>query len=126
MRPNTVFLTAGVLAIVFGLGFLLLPAMVLPLYGVPTDAHTLLMSHFFGAALVQVGLVLYFLRDVREPATQRAMALAGVVGSVAGVAIALMGVLAGVVNALGWSTVAIYGLLLLGYASCLRGRPAMA
>ena len=126
MRPATVFLTAAVLALVFGLGFLLVPAMVLPVYGAPTDAATVLMSRFFGVALLHVGLLLYLLKDIRDPGAIRAIALAGVAASVAGVAVALMGVMAGVVNAMGWSTVAIYGLLLLGYASCLRGRTSMA
>ncbi|MGH7500091.1 MAG: hypothetical protein ACREL3_14725 [Gemmatimonadales bacterium] len=126
MRPGTVFLTAGVLALAFGLSFLLVPATVLPLYGVPTDAATVLMARFFGVALLNAGLIVYLLRDVREPSSQRTLALAGVVGSVAGAAVALTAVLGGVVNALGWSTVAIYTLLLLGYATCLREGPGAA
>jgi hypothetical protein len=54
------------------------------------------------------------------------MALAGVVGSVVGVLVSLMGVMGGAVNALGWSTVAIYAALLLGYLSAMRSRPALA
>jgi FtsH-binding integral membrane protein len=126
MRPNTVFLAGGVLALVFGLSFLLVPAMVLPVYGAPTDAATVLMSRFFGVALLHVGLLLYFLKDVRDPGSVRAIALAGVVGSIAGAVVALIGLMAGIVNAMGWSTVAIYGLLLLGYASCLRARTSPA
>lgn len=126
MRPNTVFLTAAVLALVFGLGFLLVPAMVLPVYGVATEPATVLMARFFGVALFHVGLLLYFLKDVRDPGSIRAMGLAGVSGSLAGAAVALMGVTAGVVNSMGWSTVVIYALLLLGYASCLRGRTSVA
>ncbi len=126
MRPTTVFLAGGVIAIAFGLSFLLVPTIVLALYGAPTDPSTVLMSRFFGVALLQLGLTLYFLRDVRDAASQRAMALAGVVGSAAGIVVALMGVVGDVVNALGWSTVAIYAFLLLGYASCLRAQPASA
>lgn len=126
MRPNTVFVTAAVLSLVFGLGFLLVPAVVLPVYGAPTDPATVLMSRFFGVALLHLGLLLYLLKDIRDLGSIRALALAGVVGSVAGGVVALMGVVAGVVNAMGWSTVAIYGLLLLGYASCLRGQPSVA
>ena len=83
MRPNTVFLAGGVIAIAFGLSFLLVPGTVLPMYGAPADAATVLMSRFFGVALLQVGLMLYLLRETRDAATQRSMALAGVVGSVA-------------------------------------------
>ena len=41
-------------------------------------------------------------------------------GSIAGLCVALIGVMSGTVNALGWSTVVIYGGLLVGYASILR------
>jgi hypothetical protein len=58
MRLSTLLLIAGLLALVFGLGFLLAPRPMLTLYGVPTDPSVGLMARFFGAALVQVGLVL--------------------------------------------------------------------
>ena len=126
MRPNTVFLLGGVIATAFGLSFLLVPAMLLPMYGAPTDPATVLMSRFFGVALLQVGLMLYLVRETRDAATQRSIALAGVVGSIAGVLVSLLGVMGGVVNALGWSTVAIYAALLLGYLSAMRTQPALA
>jgi hypothetical protein len=126
MRPNTVFLAGGVLGLAFGLSFLLIPATVLPFYGIPVEPSIVLMSRFFGVALFHLGMALYLLRDVREPAIQRALATAGLAGSAAGLAVALMGVLGGLVNALGWSTVAIYAVLLLGYLTCMRARPAVA
>jgi hypothetical protein len=126
VRLNTLLLVAGLLALVFGLSFLLAPGAVLPVYGIQPDAATTLMSRFFGAALVHVGAVLYWVREVQEAAAQRGLVLAGVVGSALGLAVALMGQLSGVVNSMGWSTVAIYALLLLGYASHLRARRATA
>jgi hypothetical protein len=126
MRPNTVFLAGGVLGLVFGLSFLLFPSAVLPLYGVPVDPSTVLMSRFFGVALFHLGIVLYLMRDVRESGSQRALAVAGVAGSVGGLAVAIMGVLGGIVNAMGWSTVAIYAILLLGYLASMRARTALA
>jgi hypothetical protein len=126
MRLSSLLLIAGLLALVFGLGFLLIPAALLPVYGIEAEAATVLMSRFFGAALVHLGVLLYLVREVEEPAAQRGLALAGVVGSVAGLAVALAGQLGGLVNAMGWSTVIIYGGLLLGYAGCLRSRPLAA
>ncbi len=124
MRLPTLLLIAGVLALVFGLCFLLAPGAVLPMYGIDPVPGTLLMSRFFGAALVNLGLAVYLLRNVGDAATQRGLVLAGMVGSGAGLAVGLMGQLTGLVNALGWSTVVIYGCLLLGYASCLRAQPS--
>ncbi|MEP6689296.1 MAG: hypothetical protein ABJC36_13180 [Gemmatimonadales bacterium] len=126
MRPATVFLAGSLLALVFGLSFLAAPGAVLPLYGISPEAPTVLLARFFGVALLHAGLAVYLLRDTRDSVVQRALGLAGVVGSAAGAIVGLMGVLAGTVNALGWSTVAIYALLLLGYATCLRPRSALS
>jgi hypothetical protein len=126
MRTNTLFMIAGILALVFGLAFLLAPAATLPVYGVTPEPAVVLMSRFFAVALIQLGFTLYVLRDVPEPGTRYALSLAGVVGSVLGLAVSLMAVLGHLVNAVGWSTVLIYAFLLLGYASCLRARAAVA
>jgi hypothetical protein len=125
MRLSTLLLVAGLLALVFGLGFLLVPGMLLPLYGLRSDPDTVIMSRFFGVALVNLGAAVYLVREVQEPSAQRGLVVAGVLGSVAGLGVALAGQLGGVVNAMGWSTVVIYGALLLGYASFLRSRPSM-
>ena len=124
MRLSTLLLIGGLLALVFGLGFLLVPRPMLTLYGVPTDPSVVLMARFFGAALTQLGLVLYLIRDVGDPRTQRGVVIGSFIGSVAGLVVALTGQFWGLVNQFGWSTVAIYALLTLGYGSIMFGRPA--
>lgn len=123
MRLSTLLLIGGLIALGFGLGFLLVPRPLLMLYGVPTDPSVVLMSRFFGAALVQVGLVLYLIRDVGDPRTQRGVVIGSFIGSVAGLVVALTGQFWGLINQLGWTTVAIYGFLTLGYGSIMFGRP---
>jgi hypothetical protein len=124
MRLSTLLLIGGLLGLAFGLGFLLVPRPMLTLYGVPTDPSIVLMARFFGAALVQLGLVLYLIREVGDPRTQRGVVIGSFIGSVAGLVVALTGQFWGLVNQFGWSTVAIYGLLTLGYGSIMFGRPA--
>lgn len=123
MRLRTLLFVGGVLGLVFGLGFLLAPRQVLSLYGVTGDPPVVLMSRFFGATLVQVGLILYLIRDVGDLRTQRGVVLGSFLGSLAGLVVALTAQFWGLVNALGWSSVAIYGLLLLGYGSFIFGKP---
>jgi hypothetical protein len=123
MPLRTLLLIAGLLALVFGLGFLLAPRPMLALYGVQGDPPVVLLSRFFGSALVQIGLVLYLIRDVADPRTQRGVVLGSFLGSLAGFVVALTGQFWGLVNEFGWTTVAIYGLLLLGYGSFVFGRP---
>lgn len=124
MRLSTLLLFGGLLALVFGLGFLLVPRPMLTLYGIPTDPSLVMMTRFFGAALVQIGLVLYLIRDVGDPRTQRGVVIGSFIGSVAGLVVALTGQFWGLVNQFGWSTVAIYALLTFGYGSIMFGRPA--
>jgi hypothetical protein len=126
MRLRTLLLIGGLLGLVFGLGFLLAPRAVLALYGVAGDPPVVLMSRFFGAALAQVGLILYLIRDVGDPRTQRGVVLGSFLGSLAGLVVALTAQFWGLVNGLGWSTVAIYGLLLLAYGSFIFGQPRTA
>jgi hypothetical protein len=121
MRFSTLLTIAGTLAILFALAFLLAPGPTLAQYGAPPDPAAVLMSRFFGVALLHLGLLLILARQVEDPLARRAVALAGVVGSLAGLLVALWAVLGHLVNALGWSTVVIYLGLLLGYGSALGG-----
>jgi hypothetical protein len=123
MPLRILLLIAGLLALVFGVGFLLVPRPMLALYGIAPDPAIVLMSRFFGAALVQLGLILYLIRDVADPKTQRGVVLGSFLGSLGGFVVALTGQFWGLVNDFGWSTVAIYGLLLLGYGSFVFGKP---
>lgn len=123
MPLRTLFLIAGVVALAFGLGFLLAPRSVLALYAIPTDPPVVLIGRFFGAALVQLGLVLYLIRDVPDLRTKRGVVIGSFIGSVAGLVVALTGQFWGLVNQFGWTTVAIYGLLTLGYGSYVFGKP---
>jgi hypothetical protein len=123
MRLGTLLRLAGVLALAFGLGFLLAPARVLALYGVDSEPTVVLMARFFGATLVQLGLVLYLIRDVSDSTTRRGVVIGSFLGSLAGLVVSLTGQFWGLVNGLGWTSVLIYGLLLLGYGFFVFGGP---
>jgi hypothetical protein len=123
MPLGTLLRLAGLLALAFGIGFLFAPVRVLSMYGVAAEPTVVLMARFFGSALVQLGLVLYLIRDVSDPTTRRGVVLGSFLGSLAGFVVSLTAQFWGLVNSLGWSSVAIYGLLLLGYGSFVFGRP---
>jgi hypothetical protein len=126
MRLGTLLRLAGLLALAFGIGFLFAPARVLSMNGVAAEPTVVLMARFFGSALVQLGLVFYLIRDVSDPTTRRGVVLGSFLGSLAGFVVSLTAQFWGLVNSFGWSSVAIYGLLLLGYGSFVFGRPQAA
>jgi len=74
------------------------------------------MTQFFGAALLQLGLVFLMLRSLSEAHTA-GVAWAACLGELAGFWVAVRLQLSGGVNAMGWSTVAIYGILALAFAT---------
>jgi Ca2+/Na+ antiporter len=106
---------AAVVCLVFGFGFAILPVISLSFYGMSTEQGGILMSRLFGGAFILIGLLAWLARNTTEPSTQRAFALAVFVGDGVGFIIALMNQLSGVVNALGWSTVALYLIFSLGF-----------
>jgi len=123
MRLGTLLRLAGLLALAFGIGFLFAPARVLAMYGVAAEPTVVLMARFFGSALIQLGLVFYLIRDVSDPTTRRGVVLGSFLGSLAGFVVSLTAQFWGLVNSFGWSSVAIYGVLLLWYGSFVFGRP---
>ncbi|HXW96041.1 MAG TPA: hypothetical protein VEI47_00545 [Gemmatimonadales bacterium] len=122
MRAPSFLLFAGLIALLFGLGFLLVPISVLSPYAVTTDASGLLLARFFGASLVELGLMLILVRHLLDASAMRAISMGGAVGSLLGLAVAVTGQVTHLVNGLGWSSVAIYGLLFIGFASFAFGR----
>jgi hypothetical protein len=122
MKLSTYLSIVGVVAILFGIGFVAAPAEVLAQYGIAADRYTAFISRFFGVALINVGLVAWLARGIVDTLGRRSIVLAGLIGNVLGFLVALEGQINGLANALGWSTVLIYGLFAIGFA-CFQFAP---
>jgi len=113
------FLTlASVLGLAFGLGFVLFPAPLTNMYNVTLDASGLFIGQLFGASLLGLGLLNWFARDFSDKSAQQGITLANLVSDAIAFIFSVIAQTGGVpgVNALGWSTVAIYLILALGFA----------
>ena len=116
MKLNTFLVIAGVLGLGFGVPFVLAPVQLVSMYGVTLQGEgSIIVARLFGATLVNVGLLTVLARNVTAPDAQQAITLGGFVGDGTGFVVALLGQLAGVTNALGWSTVVIYLFLAAGF-----------
>lgn len=109
---------AAIIAFVFGLGFVFMPTQLLAFYAVDINAGGALIGQLFGAALLGFGVLNWLGRGVSDAAGRQTLVTTNLVGDGVGFVIALIGQLNGAtgVNALGWSTVAIYLLLAAGFA----------
>lgn len=116
MKLKTLLVFNAIVALVYGVGFVLVPATVLTLYGATVSPSANLVGQLFGVTLIGVGLICWLARNVTDPGSQRAIVLAQLIATVIGAIVAVMGTISGVANAVGWSAVVIYLLLALGYA----------
>jgi len=118
MTYKNITTVASIVAFVFGLGFLLMPAQLTGFYNVTLNEGGILIGQLFGAALLGFGVLNWFGRHFSDDQAQQGLANANMAADAIGFLFALMAQLNGKagVNAMGWSTVVIYLLLTLGFA----------
>lgn len=124
MRLGGLLVLNAVVALVFGVAFLLVPASVASIYGIAATPATDLVARFFGVELVAVGLLSWLARNVTDTTSQRAIILAFLIADAIGLVVSLMGTLSGVMNVVGWSAVLIYLILAAGYAYFAFAKPS--
>ena len=109
---------AAVVAFVFALGFIFMPAQLTSFYNVTLNDAGVLIAQLLGAALLGYGLLNWFGRDFRDDQARQTLMTANFAADTVGFIFALLGQLGGVsgVNSLGWSTVVLYLILAAGFA----------
>ena len=126
MKLGNLFAVNAVIAGLFGLSFVFAPARVLAQYGLTVDAGFGLVAQLFGAALIGYAILTWQVRKTADSDARRAIVLALFISDGVAFVLALMAQLKGLVNSLGWSTVAIYLLLALGFAYFHFAKPSEA
>ena len=124
MKLNVLFIINAIVAIVFGVAFVLIPAKVYSMYAIESGAGLDYMGQLFGAALIGYGLIAWLVRKAADSDSRRAIILAFFIASGIGFIIALIGQLNDVIGSLGWLTVAIYLLLAIGFGYFQFSKPS--
>ena len=101
MKLKTLFMINAVIAIVYGICFVLIPTRVLLIYGLTADAGEVLMGQYFGVALIGIGLITWLIKNVTEPNATGAVILALLISDVIGFIISVIGTISGVMNSFG-------------------------
>jgi hypothetical protein len=116
VKLSNLLAVAAAIAAVFGVAFVVASGPLLSIYGITLDKAGTLVAQLFGAALISLAVLNWFARNLTDPAARQAVVLGNLAGDVVGFVVILLGQLAGIANTLGWSNVAIYLLLTLGFA----------
>jgi hypothetical protein len=124
MNYRIMFLINAFIAVLLGLGFLIVPDRILGQFGVDEYAATKLLSQFFGTAMLGLGLLLWFAKDVNETNLQKGMGIALLVGAAAGLIITFLGTTSGVLRANWWIAMVVYAALGIAYAYLVFLQPS--
>jgi hypothetical protein len=104
---RVLFTTDCLVAVLFGVGLLATPALLLDLYGLSCDRGAAFMARLVSAGLMGHAGVLYFARNEQEK-SMVAIVRGHLLFDVVGIVVSLIAVLSGAINALGWSLVVLF------------------
>ena len=117
MKLNTWFVVHALVAILFALGMIFMPAFLLSMFGgAAIVSVSPLFVQLFGATLVGTFVLLWLMRGVADTSARKAVAIAYFVYFIIATVVSTMAQLSGVFNLMGWSTPGHLIILGLGYA----------
>jgi hypothetical protein len=123
MKLNTLLTINAVVILVYAVGALFIPATMLIMYGMTYGPGEQLMTRYFGASMLALGLLSWLARNATDAIARRAVILAFLVFDTAGAVVSVQGTLSGVMSSLGWQVVAIFLVLLLGFVYFQFAKP---
>ena len=123
MNFRIMFLINALIVALLGLGFLVIPERILGQFDVDVYAATKLAAQFFGTALLALGLLLWFAKDVSEENLQKGMAIAMMVGAAAGLIVTAVGATSNILRSHAWIAMLVYLLFGLAYAYLVFMKP---
>ena len=115
MKLSHVFIFNALVALVHAIGFLIVPNTVMGLHGLPAGETQALLARYFGVALIGLGLVAWYVRDVADPTMKDGITISLFLSSLVGFVLSIQVTLSGQMNIVGWLPTAVYLLLFLGF-----------
>ena len=115
MNLRTLFSINVPISAFFGATCLFVPNWLFSLYGVELTPPGVFMTQLAGAAFLGFGVLAFLARSSESKDFRLAVALALFVQDSIGTVVSITSQISGLFNTLGWSTVAVYLFLALGY-----------
>jgi len=115
MKLSTLFTANAIFAAILGLAFVSMPEIAMSFFGVTLGPGGVYVARLLGGVLLGVAVLTWSARNAGESEARKAIILSRLVCETLGFIVTLLGQLTGVVNALGWLTVAITLLFALGF-----------
>ena len=115
MKIRTLFLINAAIQLIFGVGFMFAPSVLLGLFGTTTDTTGITLAHVAGGVILSLAIISWLGKDVEGP-SQNAIAWGGVLFAHLQAGIyTLLAILSGTFNALAWSAVIMDALFVIAF-----------
>jgi hypothetical protein len=115
MKQKTVYLINSVVSLLFALGLLLMPAVMLGVFGMNDTKEAATLGQLIAVELVVGGLITLLLRDTTDAKTRSAINMANMAAGAVGVVVALNGALTGAFGWFGYVVLAVYACVALAF-----------
>jgi hypothetical protein len=125
MKLSNFLTLKAVISTFFGIAFVLVPVSLLAIYGVALDASGTMMAQMSGVSLIGIGLICWFSRNT-DSSLLAGITLSLLIADGLGFVLMLRSQLSGQMNAMGWTAVALYLLLTLGFGYFYFMKPGVA
>jgi len=120
MKMRTLFAANAVVEVLFGVGFLALPTLVLSIFGAQTDPTGTMLTRVAGGVIVSLAIISWFGKDAAGSA-QNAMVWGFIFAHLQAGFFTVLSILGGSFNALAWSAV-VMDAVFVGLFLWVRGR----
>jgi len=118
---NTLFLVSMIFELIFGIGFILVPAKLLGPMGVILNETAATFARLFGTAIISFPVLLFFARTSEKIEFKKGVVRSMFVYYLLSSIVLLQTQLAGKMNAMGWSVVVLHLVFTLWFGFYLRG-----
>jgi hypothetical protein len=115
VKLSNLFILNAIVALVFGLGFLIIPTTVGDLYGVELSEAGYYVSRLYGAIILGLAVISWFARNAEKSDARDAVVYGFLVSWILGLAVTIYGQVAGILNELGWFNLVLFLIFSLGY-----------
>ena len=115
MKMRTLFMANAVVEVLFGLGFLFAPSIVLGLFGTQTDGTGTMLAHVAGGVIISLAIISWFGKEAESGPIQDALIGGFTFAHLQAGVLTLLAILSGTFNALAWSAVVMDVVFVVGF-----------
>jgi hypothetical protein len=115
MKLKTLLIIKAIVCLCLGIPILLVPNFIYSIFGATLAAGGVFAAREYGASMMGNLMLTWFARNSQESEARWAIVLALFVYDAIGFIVALIAILSGAVNSLGWLIVALYLFLAFGF-----------